>query len=145
MRSVIVQRLLLCLSIQAIALLESTSVLINGAGASWRWEYLLFAPAALQYVWWYSLAGYPSMIAWLFVIAVRVLRRKEFADKPWSRDKRRFWLLIATGFLVADTLAFVAYRNGQPDVWTHVFLMLLALPLLLLPVGRGKSKAGDET
>ena len=139
------QRVILYLSIQAIEHFESTSVLILGVGDAWLWEYLLLAPAALQYVWWYSLAGYPSMIAWLFVIAVRFVRRREFAVRPWSRQKRRLWLLIATGFLMADTVAFVAYRYEQPDVWTHVYMMLLALPLLLLPVGRGKSKAGDET
>ena len=137
-RSQTLQRVLLYLSIQTIALLESTSVLIGGAGYAWHWEHLLLAPAALQYVWWYTLAGYPSIIAWLFVIAVRVVRRKEFADQPWSRQKRRLCLWIATALLVADTIAFVANRHWQPEAWTHVYLMLLALPLLMLPVRLAK-------
>lgn len=143
MHNVWVQRVLLYLSIQLIAILEGLWLVLNENDGIWEWRFLAYAPAQLANVWILLIESFPNAWAWVYVIAVRAIRRREFAEEPWSARKRLSWLIFATVFLVGDTVAFVTYRFDEPDVWKHVFMMLLALPLLLLPVGRGKSQVRE--
>ena len=138
MQNLWIQRVLLYLSIQLIVILEGLWLVLNENDGVWEWRFLGYAPAQLANVWILLIESFPNAWAWVYVIAVRAIRRREFTEEPWSRGKRRLWLIIATAFLVADTVAFVAYRFDEPDVWNHVLMMALALPLLLMPVARGK-------
>ena len=140
MQNLWIQRVLLYLSIQLIVILEGLWLVLNENDGVWEWRFLGYAPAQLANVWILLIESFPNAWAWVYVIAVRAIRRREFTEEPWSRGKRRLWLIIATVFLVADTVAFVAYRFDEPDVWNHVLMMALALPLLLMPVTRGKGK-----
>ena len=134
MRNRYIQFALIYLSIQAIVVLESLWIVLHESKGVWRWEFLLFAPAQLGSIWILLLEFFPNAWAWIYVLGVRAIRRKAFTERPWSQGKRRVWIVAFTVLLLLDTLLFVCYRIKDPDVWSHVLMMGLALPLLFLPV-----------
>lgn len=144
MRNKVIQRILIYLSIQTIALLEGLWLLLSESHGQWRWEFLLLAPAQLGSVWILIIEFFPNVWAWMYVLAIRAIRRRAFAEEPWSIKKRRVWVTVASAMLLLDTYAFVSYRIHDADVWSHVAMMLLALPLLLLPVDPKAAKAATK-
>ena len=134
MRNRYVQLSLLYISIQVIAFIEGYWGFLYSKSATWRWDYLIIAPATLSNVWFLLLEFFPNAWSWVYVVAVRAVRKKQLAPKSWPRRKRQIWIVLATILLLIDTCAFVAFRIEEPDVWWHVSMMLLSLPLLLLPV-----------
>lgn len=82
----------------------------------------------------FILGGFPDVWAWLFVIYVRKVRRRQISLpklKPWATPLK---LTIATTLLIVVTLGFLWYRRHDDGAWWSAVMMGLALPLLFLPV-----------
>lgn len=132
--SIVLQRIFLYASIQAITALEYFHAFRPGPDLWAGWISLLFIYQTLPSGLLMLASGFPDVWAWVYVVVVRAIRRKKFAPGAWSSRIRIFSLAVVTLLFVAQSAAFVGARWQHDGGWWSVAFALLALPLLFLPV-----------